>query len=107
MGNIKSVNIRGTAPYSFPGTKEAAEWLGSLHTPLSNLAFKWNDEDVRNWYSCKAFRFQIHGETSMMFSALQEMVKAFENAGATIATVHVIDIEDQSSSQPDMWVRND
>jgi len=107
MGNIKSVNIRGTVPYNFPNTKETAEWLGSLHTPLSNLTFKWNEEDVRNWYTTKAFRFQIRGETSMMFSALQEMVKAFEDAGATVPTIHIIDIEDTSSPQPDMWVRNE
>jgi hypothetical protein len=107
MGNIKSVNIRGTAPYNFPRTDKAAQWLGNLHTPLCSLTFKWNEEDVRNWYTCDAFRFQIHGETSMMFGALREMVAAFEAGGATIPTIHIIDIEDQSSSQPDMWVRNE
>lgn len=94
MANIKSVRITGAAPFNLTNHKDTHKWFALMAGPLADMKLTWNQQDTAAWFSTNMYRFDIKGETSMMFRGIEEMVDDFTKAGAQFDSISVIDIED-------------
>lgn len=97
MSNCKQVLIQGHMPFDIAQHDESAKWLGMMNGPCIGIRIRYGAEHYRaNARGGKTamYEFTIAGTEALAFVAFEKMIHEFEDGGAVISHVSVVDIED-------------
>lgn len=97
MSNCKQVHITGVMPFDIAQHDESAKWLGMLNGPVIGIKITYGGEHYRpnaRGGKTSMHAFTISGVEAMSFKAFENMVHEFENGGAIINSIDILDIED-------------
>lgn len=97
MSNCKSVLITGVVPFDIYEHDESVKWLGMMSSPCIGIRISYGAQHYRpnaHGGQTSMHDFEITGEEAMSFKAFEKMIDDFQDAGADINRVRILDIED-------------
>lgn len=98
-------------PFDIAYTSDSvAIWLGQINSPLSNLKTTYSGQ---SYYKpnpdghgkIAMYEFHIVGTASWLFTVFYKLVEDFENNGADMLSIEIIDIEDGHDKF--LWYKDD